>query len=194
MTQTTRASEMTIEQIEQVLQDMNWTEIHKARVFSDYGASIVIYTDGEFSVQDQGTHYRDPDAAGVIAYLPCWGRGNIDRTHYYEGWADEAERSHWTTEDPDRYSVVIHRETGEEVDSGDWIETETGRIIGTTDQMIEEAIEEGSWYYDEDIDLVLEHAKYAREEAKAKAKADADWRERAYAPETYGMEENERRG
>lgn len=154
-----KASEMTLEQIEDILRDMNWTEIHKARVFSDYGDSIVLYTDGEFTVQDQNTYYRDPDTAGVIGYLSCWGRGNVDRTDYYEGWAGQAEDSEWTTENPDRFSVVIHKETGKEVDSDDWIEAETGRIIGTTDQMIEEALEEGDWDYTEEIEAVLENVR-----------------------------------
>jgi hypothetical protein len=142
---TKRASEMTIERIEDVLRQMNWTEIHKARVFSDYGDSVVLYTDGTFSVQDSSTHYRDPDAAGVIGYLRCWGQGNIDRTVYYEGWAEPVEDGYLVSgagyEDDEIYGTVI-----------------------SEDRMIEIAIEDGQWQddYDEAVEAILESVREER--------------------------------
>lgn len=142
-----KESEMTIEQIEEVLEDVDWTEVHKLQVFSDYGASVVIYTDGTLSVQDQGTYYPNPDKAGVLGYMACWGIGNIDRTDYYEGWCQRADESDWTTEDEHRY-VLIHKRDTFEVDYGDWIEIDTGRVL-TTDQMLTEAIEYGEWDHED---------------------------------------------
>lgn len=161
MTETRRASELTMEQIEDVLRDMNWTEIHKARVFSDYGDRVVLFTDGDWTVQGQSTYYRDPDAAGVIGYLSCWGEGNIDGTDYFEGWVEWAEGSKWTREDDDSY-ILYHTQTGEEVDYDTVIETETGRVLEPR-AAIEEAIEEGDWDYTEHIDELLEAVKQERE-------------------------------
>lgn len=134
-----QASEMTIEQIEVILEGMNWTEIHKARVFSDYGDKVVLYTDGEFSIQNQSTYYRNPDEAGVISYLNCWGQGNVDRTDYFEGWIERNE-------------------------DGEYIETETGRIL-TEDEAFTEAIDEGDWDYYEEIDAVIENIQQERRES-----------------------------
>lgn len=148
-----KQSEMSIEQIEKVLENVDWDETHKLRVFSDYGASVVIYTDGTLSVLDQGTYYRNPDEAGVLGYLRCWGQGNTDRTAYSEGWCERVEHSRWVTEDEDRY-VFIHVADGSEIDGGDWIEIETGRVL-TTDEMLTEAIDYGAWEYDEEKEHVL---------------------------------------
>lgn len=148
MTETQRASEMTIEQIEDVLREMNWTEIHKARVFSDYGASIVLYTDGEFSVQDQSTYYRDPDAAGVIGYLSCWGQGNIDRTDYFEGFAERVEDG----EHEGMYDI-----SGDHPAADPWLVDE--------DTALTIAIEQGDWDYIEEMEAVIEDVKRDREEA-----------------------------
>lgn len=134
-----KASEMTIEQIETVLQGMNWTEIEKARVFNDYGDKVVLYTDGEFWVQGQSTYYRDPDEAGVIGYLPCWGAGNIDRSIYLDGFAERNEE-------------------------GDYVEIETGRIMGQDDALAE-AIEQGDIAYYEYIDEVLYTVRQERRES-----------------------------
>lgn len=154
MTESKRASEMTIEEIEEVLEGMNWTEIHKARVFSDYGASVVLYTDGEFTVQDQGTYYRDPEAAGVIGYLPCWGQGNVDRTDYFEGWVVR-------NEDEEVYGDYVTLDvTGTGHDAG--------RVM-TEDEAFTEAIEEGDWDYTEEIDAVMENVRRDREEAAYRA-------------------------
>lgn len=135
-----KASEMTIEQIENILREMNWTEIHKARVFGDYGDKVVLFTDGDFTVQGSSTYYRNPDEAGVISYLQCWGQGNVDRNDYFDGWLERNE-------------------------DGEYIETETGRTL-TQDEAFTEAIEEGYGDYDEEIDTVLEDVKQERELAK----------------------------
>lgn len=146
-----KASEMTIEQVKKVLDNVDWTETHKLRVFSDYGANVVIYTDGTLSVQDQGTYYPNPDAAGVLGYLRCWGRGNIDRTPYFEGWVEWAPESRHAVEDEERFVYYVN---GVEVDEGDVVEIDTGRIL-TQDEALNEAIEEGEWDYDEDKESIL---------------------------------------
>jgi hypothetical protein len=146
-----KASEMTIDQIENVLDNVDWTETHKLRVFSDYGASVVIYTDGSLSVQDQGTYYPSPDDAGVLGYLRCWGRGNVDRTTYFEGWAEwVADSNHVTWND----EQAIYTVRGVEVNEDDLVEIDTGRVL-TQDEALNEAIEEGYWDYDEERDELL---------------------------------------
>lgn len=158
MTEIKRTGEMTIEEIEEVLEGMNWTEIHKARVFSDYGASIVLYTDGEFTVQDQSTYYRDPEAAGVMAGLSCWGQGNVDRTDYAEGRWERVRDSKLAQWDDDECVYLVD---GVEVDETDWVETETGEIYDT-ERMLEVAIEDGEWEYHEEIDAVVENVREER--------------------------------
>lgn len=165
---TKRASTMTEEQIQEILEGMDWTEIHKARVFSDYGDSIVLYTDSEFSVQGQGTHYRDPDGAGVIGYLSCWGWGNIDRTFYSEGWTElvrDSERAEWDDE------AAVYRVDGVEADESDYIVTGVGyeddEIFGsviTEDRMIEICINDGDWAieYEEWQDAIIENMREER--------------------------------
>jgi hypothetical protein len=147
MAETKRASEMTMEQIEEVLREMDWTEIHKARVFSDYGDDVVLYTDGTFSAQGSSTYYRDPDAAGVISYLKCWGQGNVDRTDYFDGWLAP-------NEDENVYGDYVTLDvTGTGYDAG--------RVL-TEDEAFTEAIEEGDWDYEEEIEAVLENVREER--------------------------------
>lgn len=136
-----RASEMTIDQVEDVLRDMDWRAIHEARVFSDYGESVVLHTDGHFSTQGQNTYYRDPDAAGVIGYLKCWG-GNIDRTEYAEGWTTPVEDGYLVNDDypdPDLAGKVISEEA-----------------------MLMEAIEQGDLDVDEEVEAILYNFKEER--------------------------------
>lgn len=135
--------EMTTEQIEEVLRDLDWTEVHKMRVFSGYGDSVVIYTDATFSMQDSSTYYRDPDASGVLGYLSCWGRGNIDRTAYYEGWRTPNEHGEYTI--LPEYADL------------------TGRPVLTFEEMIEEAIEEGDWDYEEEIEELARRIEEERD-------------------------------
>ena len=171
-----RASEMTIEQIEDVLEGMDWTEIHKAQVWGDYGASIVLYTDGTFSVQEQSTYYRDPDAAGVIGYLHTKPWGNCDSSVYFEEWVEKVRdgvenTSEWITWD-DEAAVYRHTQTGDEVSEGYVVEIETGRVMDET-TAVDEAIENGEWDYDEEIRAFMEQyadeARYRAEEAESLA-------------------------
>ena len=136
-----RMSEMTIERAEEVLRGLDWREIHKTRVFSDYGASVVIYTDGETSVQDQGTYYRDSDAAGVLCYLDCWGN-NIDTLQYTEG---------WTRDELDEDGI----QTGNYVIDYGYDDVGNGKVL-TEREVIERAIEEGEWDDDAEIEALLE--------------------------------------
>lgn len=138
-----KQSEMTIEQIEEVLENVDWTEVHKLRVFSDYGDSVVIFTDGSLYVQGQGTYYRDPDAAGVLGYLRCWGQGNIDRTYYYEGWATPVE---------DGYLVDAEGVYGE-------LE---GQVI-SEERMIEICIEDGQHDDDEVREALMDQIEEQRD-------------------------------
>ncbi|MDP9438090.1 MAG: hypothetical protein M3P49_05025 [Actinomycetota bacterium] len=92
MTEIKRASEMTMEQIEEVLGRVDWAEVHRLRVFSDSGSGVSIHTDASLSTLDSGTTYRDPEAAGVIASLNCWGR-DVDTQWYAEGLAEKDEEN-----------------------------------------------------------------------------------------------------
>lgn len=145
---------MTPDEVRDVLRGMDWTGIHKVRVFSDYGDSVVLFTDGDFAVQEQSTHYRDPDAAGVIGYLSCWGIGNVDETSYFEGFVERADdRGKWV-ERSEEDVTYRHVETGEELDGDAYVEIETGRVL-TEDEAFTEAIEAGDWDYEEDIDAFM---------------------------------------
>jgi len=175
-----RASEMTIEEIREVLEGMDWTEIHKARVWGDYGASIVLYTDGEFSVQEQNTYYRDPDAAGVIGYLHTTPWGNCDSTVYFESWIQKIQNgientSEWIEWDDDE-CVYRHAKTGEEVEWGDVVEIETGRVMDQT-TAVDEAIEEGDWEIEDEEQrkAILERIVEDREVHISGRAEDEEW-------------------
>ncbi len=173
MQETTRASEMTIEQIEDVLREMDWTEIHKARVWADYGASIVLYTDGTFGTQEQSTHYRDPDAASVIGYLASTPWGNCDSSAYFEGWVEKVRDSHHAEWNDDE---AIYRVDGVEVDENALVEIETGRVLDETDA-VDEAIEDGEWDYDEEIEAVVRQVEEYRREMQHRREAERWWKQ-----------------
>ncbi len=117
MTEAKRTSEMTMEQIEDVLGDMDWAEVHQMRVFSKDSETVVIYTDGTADVRDSSTLYRDPDAAGVLGYLSC----DLDLEVYYGGWCEPDE-------------------------DGDYIRIDNGEIL-SEHEMINLALHEGEIAY-----------------------------------------------
>lgn len=192
MTETRRASGMTIEEIRNVLEGMDWTEIHKAQVWGDYGASIVLYTDGEFTVQEQNTYYRDPEAAGVMAYLHTTPWGNCDSSVYFEGWVEKIrdgieETSPWIEWD-DEAAVYRHTRTGEEVSEGDVVETETGRVMDV-ETAVNEVIEDGEWeagYEEEREGIILDIVEQRRYRAEQDA-YNAEFREAYERAMTKGL-------
>jgi hypothetical protein len=153
--ETKRASEMTIEQIEEVLREMDWTEIHKLYATADYGDHVMLYSDGSFNVMHSSTHYRDPDAAGVIGSIRCPGSGNLDTTYYTEGWTRPEK-------DEDGY------DTGNYVVEYGFEDEDNGKVL-TLDEAIEMCIEIGEHDYDEWIDGVLEREREYRRHAAEEA-------------------------
>ncbi len=132
----TRASEMTAEQVEEVLRaKVDWTAIRRARVFGDAGDRVLVFTDGSYEVMDSGQHYRDEDAAGVLGSLDVWGLGEIDRTDYFEGWVQKQE-------------------------DGRYVESDTGRVL-TEEEALEEAVEDGDWgdEVEDDIENILAQSR-----------------------------------
>lgn len=127
MTEIKRASEMSIEQIREVLRDMDWSEIHVARVFSDTNDKVVLLTDGSFSVRERSHYFLGDDAADEIADLSCWG-GDVDSTRYPEDWTEELENGFYRVDDDFRKGTDIPEYINEE-------------------QMIEIAIREGDYTY-----------------------------------------------
>ncbi len=140
-----RERDMTLEQIEEMLRDLDWTEVHRLRVFSDYGSKVVIHADGDFSVLGSSTYYRDPEEAGVIAYLPCWGTGNIDRTDYFEGFVERFEE--------ETSGRIMYRDIHD------------GRVLAH-DEALAEAIRDGEWDYDAEIDMLMADVRQRRSEGR----------------------------
>ncbi len=95
MTPEHRASKMTMEQIENVIDDVDWAEAHQLRVFSDPSETVVIYTDGTTDVRDSSALYPDPDAAGVLGYLSC----DLDLEVYYGGWCEPTRHGYYRRND-----------------------------------------------------------------------------------------------
>ena len=119
MTPEHRASKMTMEQIENVIDDVDWAEAHQLRVFSNPSETVVIYTDGTTDVRDSSTLYPDPDAAGVLGYLSC----DLDLEVYYGGWCEPDE-------------------------DGDYIRIDNGEIL-SEHEMINLALREGGIAWDQ---------------------------------------------
>lgn len=152
--ETVRVSTLSKDKVEEIVRGMDWTAIHQARVFEDFGDRVVLYTDGDFSVMGRSTYYRDSDAVGVIGSLQCWGQGNIDKTDYFEGWVEKAEDSERVRyeEDDDTYRL---KATGEEVARDAYVESATGRVL-TEDEALAEAIRDGDWEgYEYEIEEVM---------------------------------------
>lgn len=135
MTEIKRASRMSTEEIEEVLQKVDWDEVEMKRYYGDYGSSVVIYTDAETTTMEGSTYYRDEDAAGVIGYLECWGR-DVDLDDYATDLAEQNDDGEW---------VVIHDEL--RASYPDPI---------SQDDMVEISIREGDIDYFAHIDELLE--------------------------------------
>ena len=142
------------DQVEEIVRGMDWTAIHRARVFvGDEDNRLVLFTDGDFSVMDDD-EFCDPDASGVIGSLSCWGQENVDKTDYFEGWVEKAEDSEHVRyeEDDDTYRL---KATGEEVAPGAYVESHTGRVL-TEDEALAEAIRDRDWEgYEYEIEEVM---------------------------------------
>jgi hypothetical protein len=113
-----KVKEMSIQEIEGILEDLDWIDIHKRCVFSAYpGGTINIFTDGSVEELPQNTGYRDDSQ--VIGTLRAWGRGNTDTYAYLDGWGEVSE---------DGESFIV----------------DDGRVL-TINEAIEECIECGEW-------------------------------------------------
>lgn len=111
----------TPEQVEDIMRSrVDWEEAFRLYLFGD-GDFVNIHDDGELVVHGTGTHYRDPDAAGVIHGFSCPGAGNLDSDYFTEGFAS------WD-EDLEAY-----------------VEIDGGRVIGSFDDVVEETVKNGEW-------------------------------------------------
>lgn len=161
-----RVSEMDMEQIEETLRGLDWREIEKLRVFGDYNDKVIIYTDGTIGEQDSSTYYRDSEAAGVLAYLTCWGLGNVDTMHYTEG---------WTQPEVDEDGI----ETGRYVISWSHDNPDNGTVLDLA-EIVARAIDEGDMETEGYIDEVLDDVRQWREELdrrKLEVEAEREWEE-----------------
>ena len=114
----------TIDELELAIEQIDWQQIHKDRVFNDHGCSIWLYWDGNdvhTEIHSQGTIPATGNA--VFGFFQC----DIDNSarFYAEGWATEI-----TDENSNHY--------------GRFIDDESGLII-TRYEMICEAIYNGEW-------------------------------------------------
>ena len=112
-----KLKEMTKEQVQKVLDNLDWIEIHRISIFGDYGETINIFTDGTLNVLGSGTTYQD--YSEVLGCVSVQGRGNVDEWPYLDGWGE------W-----DQYTHTFI--------------TKDGRTL-TEEEAIEEAIEDGEW-------------------------------------------------
>lgn len=94
---------------------IDWTEVHLDYALRPYGDQICINADGSHFIIDSSLSLREN--GDVIAILKCQGN-NIDRTTYYEGWAEPQDDGTYLTDD--------------------------GREL-TYEEMITESIREGEW-------------------------------------------------
>ena len=112
-----KTTDMSKEQVQEVLDNIEWTEIHNNTVFEDFGSTIHVKTDGTFFVLGSGTSIMD--YSEILGTIKVAGRGNIDEWDYFEGWGE------WHP-DNDCFQAI------------------DGRVLSTEDA-ISEAIEDGDW-------------------------------------------------
>lgn len=110
--------EMTKEEIQEILDEkVDWEDVHTRTVFSNYGDTIHIRTDGTVFELGSGTYLRD--YSEIIGRIPVVGYGDIDDNDYLDGWGE------WDRDN-------------------DTFTTSDGRIL-TIEEAIQEAIEDGEW-------------------------------------------------
>lgn len=112
---------MTKENIEKILEKVDWQDVHEKMVFSDFGTKICIWEDGSIVELGQNETFSEKGWEGNIGVLKAWGIGNIDSSEYLDGWG------------------TIDEETGE-------FTTETGERI-SQEKAVRAAIENGDWSY-----------------------------------------------
>ncbi len=139
------------DEVEEIVRDMDWTAIHKARVLNDAGDRVALFTDGTFAVMDSAEQFRDADASGVIAELEVWGLGDIDESLYIpEGIAVPESRYVEYDEETDTYRL---RGSGAEVAPDLYIVN--GDVLDREDALVD-AIEHGDWGgYEYEIEDVM---------------------------------------
>lgn len=131
---------MTDEEIYEVFTEkLDWNEFWEKYFLSDAGMWLHVHEDGSLSMLDGSTHYRDPEAAGVIFTTKTPGINNLDSTFFSEGFASRADESPWCYYDEED-CVWRHEDTGEEVDEDIYIEDDTGEVIGDLEALIRHTI------------------------------------------------------
>jgi len=76
----------------EVLNGVDWKELHSAMAFSQAGDKVILWWDGTISTMDSGT-YPNPDSMEKILHIfhPA-GMGNVDhQSSYFENWGTEQE-------------------------------------------------------------------------------------------------------
>ena len=118
-----KTTELSKQEVEELLDEIDWVKVHSQIVFENFGNNICIQTNGKIFSIEQGTSLRDDDE--IIGLIPCIGLGNIDTWDYLDGWGKWYQ---WKRE----------------------FETNDGRILDENDAILE-AIEDGEWqqYIDE---------------------------------------------
>ena len=110
-------NELNEKKYQNTINNIDWTELHRAMVMSDYGMGVWIYEDGTIDFQTSGTLPGKNNT--VIAMFTAWG-ANISENDYLEGWGE------WDREE-------------------DTFLTDDGRTL-TTEEAITEAINEGEYH------------------------------------------------
>ncbi len=138
------------DEVEEIVRDMDWTAIHKARVLNDAGDRVALFTDGTFAVMDSAEQFRDPDASGVIAELEVKG-ADIDLSDYIpEGIAVPESRYVEHDEETDTYRL---RGSGAEVAPDLYI---WDGVVLDKEDALAHAIEHGDWGgYEYEIEDVM---------------------------------------
>lgn len=133
----------TAERVEEILTEkVDWVEAYRKYVFGDFNDFVNIHDDGKMVNHGTGTHYRDADAAGVIAGFNCPGFGNLDTTYFTEGfveWDEEKEA---------------------------YVELYDGTVVGDIEDVAEACVTDGEYqdWIDEQIEgAVRRHEEYLHE-------------------------------
>jgi hypothetical protein len=109
--------EMSKEEVQKVLDEIEWSEVHYLTVFEDYGSTIHVKTDGTFFVLGSGTYLRD--YSEILGTIPVVGYGSIDHWDYLDGWG-EWDRENETFLTDDGRTLSIKEAIEECIEVGEW--------------------------------------------------------------------------
>ncbi len=109
--------------IEKIIENADWVELQKQMYFNDYNVKVLLWEDGTITTLQQNGGFIDEPEKNYVVFR-AWGRDGEEM--YAENWChkQEDECENWT---------------------GNWIETDSGRIL-TEDEMVNECIETGDFY------------------------------------------------